>query len=329
MRFCIIGAGAMGGLYGGRLALAGHDVAFIDANPETVAAIRQHGLKLQGVGGDHVIRAPVAREPGELDDGLHRAEVALIHTDTNNTRDAALRAAAVLGDDGFAVTLQNGIGNVEILQEVLGPARTAGGISYHSAASPEPSVSLHTNDGKTFLGELDGSHSARIERLAGAIAETGMTVEVSERIEAVIWTKFLVNCAVNPLAAISGLRVGELASTPEANTFQDRILDEAMRVINAKGIRLTYDDPVAAIKRLTSRSYNKPSMLQHMEQGRPTEIDALNGALVREGRAMGVATPFNEALTLLVKARNRHTIQALHGEPVDYQALEKAAQADG
>jgi len=328
MRFCIIGAGAMGGLYGGRLALAGHQVAFIDANPDTVAAIRKDGLRLDGVGGKHRIKAPAAADASGLDDGMHRADVALIHTDTNNTRSGAEQAAAVLDDDGFAVTLQNGIGNVETLLDVLGEGRVAGGISYHSAAAPAPGRSLHTNDGTTFVGELDGSRSARIEALAAALAETGMTVEISERIEAVIWTKFLVNCAVNPLAAITGLRVGEIASTPEANTFQDRILDEAMRVINAKGIRLTYDDPVAAIKRLTGRSYNKPSMLQHMEQGRPTEIDALNGALVREGRAMGVATPFNEALTLLVKSRNRHMIQALHGEPIDYQALEEAAQAE-
>ena len=165
MRFCVIGAGAMGGLYGGRLSLAGFGVSFIDTDPETLAACRSGGLLLDGVGGEHRIEAVFSADAA----GVEKADAVLIHTDTNNTRAAAETAAQVLAGDGFAVTLQNGIGNVEILCEVLGAERVLGGISYHSAASPAPGHSSHTHDGPTWLGELDGRDSVRLSALRDAI----------------------------------------------------------------------------------------------------------------------------------------------------------------
>jgi 2-dehydropantoate 2-reductase len=311
MRFCVIGAGAMGGLYGGRLSLAGYDVVFIDTDPDTVTACHGRGLILEGIDREQTINAPVLAQPTE---GM-TADVALIHTDTNNTRKAAETARTVLADDGFAVTLQNGIGNVETLCDVLGSDRVLGGISYHSAASPEPGRSSHTHDGLTWLGELDGTSTPRLTALAEAITATGMTVEAVDNIMDVIWTKFVHNCSINPISAITGWRVGEIPDSAATNELQTRIIEEIVAVVEAKGLKLTTADTMTHVKNYCRiGKLNRPSMQQHMEAGVQTEIDALNGAIVREGRALGIPTPYNDALTLMIKGRNQQMIATRRGE---------------
>ena len=325
MKICIIGAGAMGGLYGARLIRAGQDVSFVDNRQDVVHNINRDGLHLSGVDGEHWIPGPASVDAADF----APADIAFIHTDTNNTGNAALHAQKVLSaDGGWAITFQNGIGNVETLQDVLGPARVVGGISYHSAASPAPGHSDHTNAGRTFIGELNGADSGRIRQLNDLLTGAGFDVNVAEDIESVIWSKFVLNCAVNPVSAMTGLRTGEIGASEPARDFQQAILDEVLEVVQARGISLGDTDPRATVEGFTGRLFNRPSMLQHMDAGLATEIDSLNGAVVREGQRLGVDTPFNQALTLLVKARNAQLIQALHGPPIDYQALEASGQAD-
>ena len=139
---------------------------------------------------------------------------------------------------------------------------------------------------------------------------------------AVIWEKFALNCCINAIAATTGLRTGEMARLPELDAFQDRIIAEVMAVTEAKGIRLPTPDLPAKIKAQCRKKFNKPSMLQHVEAGRRTEIDALNGALLREAAALGVATPYNEALVALLKGRELHQMRAIHEPDLDYAAWE-------
>ena len=230
-------------------------MSFIDTNRETLAACRDGGLLLDGVGGEHRIEAVFADSAS----GVEKADAVLIHTDTNNTRAAAETAAQVLAADGFAITLQNGIGNVEILSEVLGAGRVLGGISYHSAASPAPGHSSHTHDGPTWLGELDGSGSVRLTALRDAIAATGMTVEAVDNINSVIWTKFVHNCAINPISALTGWRVGEISACAGADEMQTRIIEEIAAVVAAKGITLTNPDTISAPARHTVLGITSPS----------------------------------------------------------------------
>ena len=323
MKICIIGAGAMGGLYGGRLIMAGQEVSFVDSRQDVVDNINQNGLHVTGIDGEHRIPGRASIDAADFEP----VDIAFIQTDTNNTGNAALHAQKVLSaDNGWAITFQNGIGNVETLQDVLGPARVVGGISYHSAASQAPGHSNHTNAGRTFIGELNGTTTGRIRQLDELLTGAGFNVTIAKDIESVIWSKFVLNCAVNPISAITGLRTGEIGTSESARVFQQGILDEVLEVVRARGISLGDMDPRATVKGFTGRLFNRPSMLQHMDAGLPTEIDSLNGAVVREGQALGVDTPFNEALTLLVKARNAQVIQALHGPAIDYEALEASAR---
>jgi 2-dehydropantoate 2-reductase len=317
MKITVIGAGAMGGSYGGLLALAGHEVSLIDAWRAHVDAIRRDGLRLDGVRGGHRVR--LAASTGPIGEG---ADMAIVFVDANNTGAAAETARGVLGPDGFAITFQNGIGNVETLQAVLGPERVLGGSSMCSAATIGPGHVRLTHLGKTSIGETDRSARPRTTQLAKALNDAGLETEVAPDIMAVIWEKFALNCCINALAATTGLRAGEMARLPALDALQDRIIAEVMTVTGAKGIRLPSANLPAKIKVQCKKKFNRPSMLQHVEAGRRTEIDALNGALLREAQALGVATPYNEALVALLKGRELHQMRAIHEPDLDYDAWE-------
>jgi 2-dehydropantoate 2-reductase len=321
MRFCVIGAGSMGSLYGGLLARAGFDVALVDVWQEHLDAIRRNGLHLDGITGD--LRIPV-RAMTRVDE-VAPVNCAIILTDANSTREAAETARRVLGTDGFALTLQNGIGNVEALGEVLGDGRVLGGTSNHSAALQGPGHVTHTHAAPTWIGELDGRSTKRLHETAEALTRAGFTPLVVDNILAHIWNKFVLNCGINAISAVTGLRLGELVRTPPVDELQTRIIEEVLAVVRAKGVALTDPDPMRTIKDHCWKKYNKPSTLQHVEQGKRTEIDALNGALVREARRLGVPTPYNDALTLLLKGVEVHRAQALRAPAIDYDRLEAEA----
>ena len=318
MRITVVGAGAMGGSYGGLLALAGHEVRLIDAWPAHVEAINRDGLLIDGVRGAQRVRLPAATAPGAGD----AAEVAILFVDANNTGAAAKTVAKVLAPDGCAVTFQNGIGNVETLQAALGKERVLGGSSMCSAATRGPGHVCLTHLGRTSLGETDGVTRPRTERLAAALNGAGFETEVVPDVMAVIWEKFALNCCINAIAATTGLRAGEIARLPELDAFQDKIIAEVMAVTRAKGIRLPTPDLPAKIKAQCRKKFNQPSMLQHVEAGRRTEIDALNGALLRAAAALGVATPCNEALVALLKGRELHQRRVVHEPDLDFDAWE-------
>ena len=165
----------------------------------------------------------------------------------------------------------------------------------------------------------------RVAALRDLLRAAGYPTEISADIMAAIWEKLVVNVAINPICAITGLRMGEMARLAATERYQDRLLDEALAVARAKGLALPEAELRARIKAHCWDKYSKPSMLQHLEAGRRTEIAALNGALVREARALGVPLPFNEAIALLVEGRELHEQRRVREPDIDYAALETAA----
>jgi 2-dehydropantoate 2-reductase len=324
MRTYMIGAGAMGGVYGGLLARAGFDITLIDPREDHIGLIQREGLIVEGVRGRHVVRLPAHTSHT----GLPRADFAIIFTDANATRDAARTAAEVLEPSGFALTLQNGIGNVEALAAELGKERVIAGVTMNSGASPEPGRVLYTNAGVTSLGELDGRATSRVEEVARMLNAAQIETQIIPDPMAHIWSKFILNCAINPLTAVTGLRSGEMFRTPEVNALQDRIIDEILAVVERKGVKLAEPDPRKKIKAHCRVRYNRPSMMQHVERGQRTEIDALNGALVREAKALGMAAPYNEAIVAVVRGVEKSRRQLLHEPPRDYAKLEAEAEAE-
>ena len=230
----------------------------------------------------------------------------------------------MLKADGFAATFQNGIGNVETLVAELGEGRVAGGSSLCSAASLGAGHVALTHRGATVLGELDGRTTPRVETLCASLRRAGFDASVSDVVVGKIWHKLILNAGINAICATTGMRMGEMARVPELDALQSAVLDEALQVVAAKGITLPADDVVGSIKRECYAKFNKPSMLQHIEAGRRTEIAAINGALVREGKALGIAMPYNEALVALLKGREIRRQREVHQSDLDYDAWERS-----
>jgi 2-dehydropantoate 2-reductase len=178
--------------------------------------------------------------------------------------------------------------------------------------------------GLTSVGETAGDAGAttRVQAVVEALRGAGFEAEHEPNVMGLVWQKFAVNCAVNAIAATTGLRGGEIVRLPELDAFQDRVLEEIMAVTHAKGIELPNPEIAAKIKAQCHKKFNKPSMLQHVEAGRRTEIEALNGALIREAKALGIKTPNNEALVALRKGRELHQQRRTHEPDLDYDAWE-------
>jgi 2-dehydropantoate 2-reductase len=323
LRIVMIGAGAMGAMFGARFARAGEDVVLYDLDAAHVAAITANGLRVSTPTGEIHLRLPATTAA----EAIGPVDLAVILVDSNATKAAAGTAARILSPDGFALTLQNGIGNVETLAAALGQPRVVAGTTYNSAAKLAPGRVLHSNVGETTIGEIDGRPSARIEALAGLFRRAGLPIATSDKVIGHIWMKFVLNAAINPVSAITGLRPGEIARSEPARRLLERVLDEILAVVAAKGIDLPEADPRAAVLDHAWERYNRPSMLQHVEQGRQTEIDSLNGVLLVEARALRVACPFNEAVVLAVKAIEARAALRRTAGALNEAALEAAARA--
>lgn len=303
MRLAVVGTGAMGGAVATLLAHAGEDVLFIDSDAEVVARVAADGFRVQGALGDFGARVAVAASAPA--DRHQTVDAAIVLTTTNDTPAAAQTLARLLKADGLAVTMQNGIGNIEALRETLGVARVAGGSTKSSAQRIAPGVSEITKVDPTTIGALAEGQAEKVRALVAALDAAGFTAVESDNVIGVIWSKLIHNVAINPLCAATGLVQSEVARIAELEDLRGLAVGEALAVARAKGIALADPDPLDKLRRHTAAKSTRPSMLQHFDAGRPTEIDAINGAIVREGRALGVPTPANLALVAIIKGRER------------------------
>jgi 2-dehydropantoate 2-reductase len=300
VKVAVVGAGGIGSVFGGQLALAGHDVWLIHRRREVIDALEREGLRLEGPDGDRRVAVHAT------DDTTHvgAADLVLVVTKATDTRAAAEAARALIGAQTLVVTLQNGLGNLETIAEVLGAERCLLGMTYIGATLPGPGHARLTATGMSFLGEPNGALSARVEHLARAFSEAGLPTQATDRLWEMVWGKLVINAAMNATCALTGAS-GEAALRSEAAcAWLGLVAEETAAVAAALGVSLPYPDAAARVRQhCRDVGASKPSMLQDMERGRPTEIDAINGAVVREGKRLGVPTPYNEALLLLVKAR--------------------------
>jgi 2-dehydropantoate 2-reductase len=298
MRVALIGTGAMGCILGSALARSGAEIVCTDDNPAVVEALQGEGIRVRGVLGDHAVPVRAVADPALLG----QVDMALVLVDAGATMAAAEVARNCLGGDGFAVTLQNGIGNLEALVDVLGVERVIAGVTYNRGTGEGPARSWHTHLGQTTMGEASGRITPRLQALAERLRSQGMPVEIDTRVESAIWSKFVHNCAINPVSALTGLRPAQIMQTAPARALMEHVIDEILEVAQALGIELPENDPRGEILQHCRERMNQPSMLQHLRSGRPTEIGALNEALLRRADAIGLSLPFNTAVVLAIRA---------------------------
>lgn len=299
MQYVVIGAGNMGCVYGGNLARIGQQVALIDVWREHVDKINAEGLRLEGLNGDFTVHPMATTDPA----AAPKADVVLICVNTYATEQAAASARIVMKETGCCLTLQNGVGNVEILTEPLGAEHVLAGLSFQSGDLVGPGFVRHTNNGPTYMGELDRSRTPRLAALEALFSAAGLNPVVVEDVMVTLWSKFVHNCGINALCALTGLRPGQLQEVPELDAFQTGLIEEAVTLVQTKGIVLQDADPVAVIKEYCAHKFHRPSMQQHLDRGQRTEIDALNGYVARESARLGLAAPCSDALTRLMKGR--------------------------
>ncbi|MCB1379134.1 MAG: ketopantoate reductase family protein [Alphaproteobacteria bacterium] len=321
MRIAVIGAGSMGSVLGGKLARAGTDVTLYDSNRNHIDAIRDRGLTVTDPDGSFTLPIVATTDISMIAD----ADVALVLVDSNATAVVAPLLRAVLKSDGAALTLQNGIGNVEVLADALGDHRVLAGATFISAAMIGPGHAHNTNIGDTVLGESVGGPSDRASSLAALLRLAGLPATASGNAMGHVWSKFALNCALNPLSALTRLRPGEVIRHAAMARLLDDLIAEILAVVSAKRITLPETDPAKHIRDHAWLRYNRPSMLQHLGARRPTEIGSLNEALVREADRLGVPVPANRTIAALVRGLEARNAR---GDQVDEKLLEADAEAE-
>ncbi len=271
MKVALIGTGAMGCIFGAALARGGAELVCLDRNADVVAALQQHGIRVRGVLGDQTVAVRATTDPAQLGP----VDMVLVLADAAASPVAADIARSCLKADGFALSLQNGIGNLEALVGALGPQRVMAGVTYNSGTGEGPARSWHTHLGLTTMGEATGAITPRLQAMAERFRAQGMAVELTPRVEAAIWSKFVHNCAINPISALTGLRPAQIMQTPPAQALMEHVIDEILQVVDALGIVLPEHDARGEILQHCRERMNQPSMLQHLRAGKPTEIGAL------------------------------------------------------
>lgn len=298
MKIAVVGAGAMGSLFGGLLSRV-TDVTLVDPWQEHVDAINRNGLHLTEEEGEElVIHVPATTSPTDVKD----ADLAIIFVKAYQTEMAAYMAAQLLAPHGLALTLQNGVGNREVLARVLGKSRAWQGVTAHGATLLGPGRVRHAGSGPTHL-ELRPEIATIAQEVAQLFNQAGISTELSSDLDSLIWGKLIINVGINALTAILRVPNGVLSRVEPVQDLVEIVVHEAVQVAHAKGIQLPYPDPsglVFKVARATSNNYS--SMLQDVLHGRPTEIDVINGAIVHEGMALNVPVPYNLAIVDLVKA---------------------------
>jgi len=297
-RIAVVGAGAMGSLWGGKLS-AVVDVTLLDPWAEHVAAMQRDGLRIVELNGSEtVVPVTATTDPA----AVPTVDLVIIFVKAHATRQASQWASRFLAPDGLALTLQNGVGNAETMAEVLGADRVVAGVTSHGATLLEPGCVRHAGKGPTHVA----TRAEMAEKLSGvavAFEQAGFEVHLSDNLESLVWGKLIINVGINGLTGILRVPNGQLVEIPAASELMAQAVAEAEAVCRAKGVTLPYDDPLGRVREVArATATNRASMLQDVLRGAPTEIGVINEAIVREGRRLGIDTPVNEFIVTTIRA---------------------------
>jgi 2-dehydropantoate 2-reductase len=309
----VAGAGALGSVIGGLLGRAGAEVTLL-GRAAHLDAIARRGLEIDGLFGTHRVSGLTCASDAHRLAGPYT--VVLLTVKAYDTEAMATAIAPHLAANGLLVSLQNGLGNLESCAAAVGRKRVLGGRVIFGAELRAPGqVRVTVYAAPVLIGSPDASDSdgrAAAEGFAARLARAGVPAVPSDDIVAELWAKVLYNAALNPLGALLGLTYGELTTDPDARALMNAAIDEAFAVARAAGVRLPWPDAAAYREHFYGQlipptAGHRSSMLQDIERGRPTEIEAISGQIVARGLALGVPAPTNDLLARLVRARARRT----------------------
>ncbi len=298
MKTAIIGPGAMGSLFGSLLTRAGKEVCLVGNRQEQVERICSAGLTLEEKGKTQIVPMKATADITSVG----KADLVIFFVKTYDLDKAVSDSLVLEREDTLFLTLQNGLGNEETICRKINPKKVMLGTTGHGATLLEPGHIRHAGWGKTFLGELDHRVTERALRVVQMFGDAGIDTEISSNIHDQVWGKLLVNAGINALTALTGFKNGQLLDFPETVRLMERLVSESAEVARRKGVHLV-EDPVEKVKNVAEATRgNRSSMGQDFDHRQRTEIEAINGAVVREAQSLGIPVPFNQAVTDLVKA---------------------------
>jgi 2-dehydropantoate 2-reductase len=299
MKVAVMGAGAMGCVFGARLADAGFDTTLIDVRTEVVDAINTSGIVINRDGHERRVRVAATKAPA----AVGPVDLILFLVKSYHTDEAARLAGDMVVDSTVVATMQNGLGNGDILAAAFNPDQVVLGVTAESGTTLAPGVVDNPGSAATFVGPYEGAGLEPAKTLAGVLSAAGFDVEPTEAIATEIWRKLVVGASTLPAPALLGLTCGELMGDEAMKWLVDEAAVEVVRVACALGHPIEERERIDYIHDLLAQVPDaKGSMVQDMEAGRKTEIEMINGAVVRAGASAGLETPVNQTLVALVTA---------------------------
>ena len=298
MKIAIVGPGAMGCLFAAFLSKSKAEVWLLDRNKERARLLDEQGITLEGVSGNWQAKVRASAQAGEIG----KADLVIICVKSYDTKEAAESAKALIDENSIVITLQNGIGNIEVLSEVVGTEKVIGGVTNLGSTVLGPGRIRHAGKGETVIGRIDGKIPVQLREVREIFNKCGLETRISRDIKGLLWSKLIINVGINALTCITALNNGRLVEFEGTRQILRDAVTEAVKVVKKKRIKLIYDDPLAKVEAVCeATSSNVSSMLADVLNKRRTEIDFINAVIVRQGQSMGIPTPVNWVLTNLVK----------------------------
>jgi 2-dehydropantoate 2-reductase len=300
MRIVIVGPGAMGCLFAGLLAESGQtDVWLLDKIKARADKIAENGITIEGIGGKRTVKVNATSTISEI----KSADLILICVKSYSTLSATQSIIPIVNDGTIVLTLQNGLTNIDAISKVY-KGRIIAGVTSHGATMLDVGHIRHAGAGETVIGKISETlEDQEINQIADIFRLAGFNTTVSNNIYSFIWGKLIINASINPITAITKLKNGELLTHNETRNLLKMIAEESAKIAIASGVILPYNDSVSAVESVCkATSDNISSMLQDILNGRQTEIDAINGAIVEKGKELNIDAPINKVLTYLVKS---------------------------
>ncbi len=302
MKIAIFGVGAMGSVYAGLMAEAGHETWAVDIWQDHVDAINKTGLRVEGASGDRVVQGINATSNA---DDVGNCDLYVLATKASGVGAAAKTIAPLMGSESIVITIQNGLGAGERIAQFMETTRVLLGVADGFGASMKGPGHVHHNAMNLIrVGAMNGGMTERLERITGVWQQAGFTAKAFEDIDQLIWGKYICNVAFSGPCTVFDYTLGELMADPAVWSIAQGCALEVYALGQARDIAFTFDDPIEYVTAFGNKMPDaRPSMLLDHHAERPSEIDAINGMAVELGRQLGIPTPYNEVLSAVIRQR--------------------------
>lgn len=298
MKIVIVGPGAMGCLFAAFLSKSKEEIWLFDKDKERSAKIEKQGITVDGFSSTWQVQLRATSDAKAVGE----ADVIVICVKAYDTKSALLPIKSLVGESTSVLTLQNGIGNIEVIAEVFGPDKVIGGVTNLAATLLDAGHVKFTGKGETVLGRIDGKIPVELRSIREVFNKAGLDTRISRDIKGLLWSKLIINAGINALTAITRVNNGRLLELENLRKIARNAVTEAVKVAKRKRVKLAYDDPLAKVEAVCeATSANISSMLQDVLRKKRTEIDFINGVIVRQAQELDIPVPVNEVLVGLVK----------------------------